>query len=689
MDIKILHSHLTKYLKTNAKPKDIARCMALCGPSCERVYRYGDKDWLYEIEITTNRVDSMSVIGIARELSAILPEFGYQADLTELTTTFNKEDLLAQYKKQHKINPDRPKLSLTINHNSKLSKRVMAVVMDNIKVKSSPKWLKDTIEANNIRSLNNVIDITNYVMTEIGHPTHVFDYDRLMTENNSTPIMNFRLSQKGEEVITLDNKKYNLPGEDIVITNANDEIIDLPGIMGTANSVVTNDTKRIVFFIDNNDAKRMRKTSMTLGIRTVAVTLNEKHVDPELGELALQRGIQLFKQLAGGQIASKFYDYYIDKPKPTQISITHKFIETKIGVPLKVKFITKTLKSLGFKLNIIKDQTYQITPPSWRINDVTIPEDIIEEIARIYGYYKLPNALPLQQQPPKFDTKDQFYWENITRHALKHWGFYETHSYSLISKEQLEDFGYKPNLHLKLKNPLSSEWVYMRQSLIPSLTRIIQLNQNKSDTLQLFELNNIYIPQQNKLPKEIMTLALAQNGDNFLHLKGIIEALSEELNITLKFSPSTENRYLNKQSQTTINVNNKIIGYIGILKSSITQKHAIKDKITVAWLNFEQLSTYATKNKTYIPIPKYPPVIEHLTFYNNKHILASKIIQTALDSNQLINVVNIIDHYQQKLSLKITYLDKNQNLSDDKIKPIRQKLVQDIEKLGLKLQGQV
>src|SRR5260221_1504967 len=307
MNIQILHSWLLEYLDTNATPAKIGEYLSLCGPSVEKIEKRGN-DWLYDIEVTTNRVDMMSVYGIAREAAVILPQFGVKASLKPLKSKV----------------PQFPKISLplTIKSNDTLVKRTMGVVFTDIKNWKTPDWMKTRLEASGIRSLNAVIDITNYVMTEIGHPCHVFDYDLI---KNHTIII--RESKKGEKIIGLDNKTYTLPEGSIVFDDSTGTIIDLPGIMGTKNSVVNDDTKTVLFEIENNDPVRIRKASMTTGIRSVAATLNEKGVDPELAEKAMLRGIELFQELTGATIASKIYDHYAKPYMAKKITLSKSFID--------------------------------------------------------------------------------------------------------------------------------------------------------------------------------------------------------------------------------------------------------------------------------------------------------------------------------------------------------------------------
>ncbi len=690
MDIQILHSWLSEYIQTNASPQEIGRCLALCGPSVEKVEQYGENDWLYSIEVTTNRVDMMSVYGIAREAAVILPQFGYDAKLKELPIIKS-------------ITTSKSSITLSIKTDSMLTNRVMAQVMQIEKIPQTPQWMKDRLEAAQVRSLNLLVDITNYVMLEVGHPTHVFDYDRITTHK-----LLFRPSKKGEKVTTLDEKTYILAGGDSVIDDGTGQIIDLPGIMGTANSVVTDDTKTIIFFIDNNNPKIMRKTSMQHGIRTNAVTLNEKHVSPELAELAMKRGILLYKELCGAKPVAKLIDIYDTKPKTMSITVSFPFIEERLGVALNPKFVKRTLDGLGFSSNLVKitsskPATYevkrspsksdnlQLTTPYWRANDINIPEDIVEEVARIYGYYKLPSVLPTGEIPVPNPLQSQFEWEQKLKYALKHWGFYESYSYSLVSKDLIEPYGLDLKDHLKLKNPLTTDWEYMRTTLIPSILSNIELNQNKTNSLKMFELANTYIPRTGNLPKESLQLTLATIGNSYYDLKGIVEGLCNELGIeaTYDISEHDLSQWFEQGKAVTIKVAGKQVGYLGQIKVSHQSTAKISSPVIIADIDFETLIKNASKNKTYTPIPKYPSIVEQYTFINESKVPAATILQTARSTDTLVHTVEIVDVFENKLSLEVSYLDRNKNLSDEEVSVIRKKLVNGIEKLGMQLQGTV
>lgn len=699
MDIKILHSWLQEYLETNATPQKIGECLALCGPSCERVTKI-ENDWVYEIEVTTNRVDMMSIYGIAREAAAILPQFGIKTKLKPLL--INKQDLQPSLVKQ---------FPLTVKTQKNLTNRVLAQVMEVDKIPPTPDWIVKRLEASEIRSINLLVDITNYVMLEVGHPTHVFDYDRIKSHQ-----MIFRESRKGEKVTTLDDKTYTLTGGDSVIDDGSGLIIDLPGIMGTANSVVTNQTKRIIFFIDNNNGKLMRQTSMQHGIRTNAVTINEKNVSPELSLIAMQRGTNLYQQLCNAKIAKNLIDKYDNKPKTKTLDITLAFIEDKMGVKLDSDKVIKSLEVLGFKVKTTK-QKYSILVPYWRTQDIEIPEDIVEEVARLYGYHNLPSVIPTGDFPLPNPQENNFYWEKVAKTCLKNWGYTENYNYSLISENLIKKVNAKPETFLKLKNPLIEDWLYLRKSLSPSLLQTLANNQdrvgdsgastfnnigslpkqkiitNSQKNLQginFFEMANVYLPTKNNLPDEIMKLAIISNCENsYFKVKGILESLAQELGLIFEFKKSQKYKILDNNIQAQILLYDSEIGYIGNINIKIKENFSLKKNATVAQIDFKKIVKYATKNKIYTPIPKFPPIIEDLTFFNNENIESEKILTTAKKSDKLVFKVKIKDFYQNKITLEISYLDKTKNLEAKDIIPIRKTLVKDLENLSLQLQGQI
>lgn len=651
MNIKITNSWLLEYLDTKATPEEIQKYLSLCGPSVESVTKIKD-DYVYDIEITSNRIDTASVVGIAREAAAVLTRFGIKSKLKP-----------PQFKEPKTVNKP---LFFEIQDSSTLCHRLLAIVMDNVSIKPSPKFIQDRLQATGIRSLSNVVDITNYVMVEIGHPCHVFDYDRI--KNNKLII---RKAKKNENIVTLDNKKYNLCEDDIVIDDGTDTIIDFPGIMGTANSVVTPETKRIVFFIESNDAVAIRRSSMRYGIRTVAATINEKNPDPEIAKLTFLRGIELYQQLADAKIASNIFDIY-PKPQKTKIlDIEYSIFDKLIGVKIDKEEINTILTNLGFKIKILKDgrqEVMRLEVPTYRYHDINIAEDIVEEVARIHGYFNLPNNIqPMVYVKRSKPMEDLFVMQNKVKLLLKHLGLNEVLNYSMISEKMIKDLGYKIEDHLKLSNTLSEDIKYLRTSLVPSLLKNIHDNQARKENLRFFELAKVYPQREKDLPDEKFKLTVAVNTD-FADLKGIVEAILKELNIeSVQYSVSSI-QYLNTKIQSSININNKLLGYIGQVKQEYAINYEIKKDVFVAELDFQVLIDNAKTFPVYKSITPYSVIKLDLTIEQNPKLTYSEIKKRAFETSKLLSDIELVSIYENKLSLRFYFSSQSRNITEEEAK---------------------
>lgn len=643
MNIKILDSWLREYLKSRASSKVIADLLSLTSVSVERLEKYGKNDFVYDIEITTNRPDLMSVVGIAREASTVLQQFDHPAEFIP-----------------HKVSkPPEPKekLPITIKNNPKLVGRITAVIMS-VDLKQSPQYIKDRLEASGIRSINNLIDVTNYVMRETGHPTHVFDYDRLTTET-----LEIRESEKGESLITLDDKTHILKGGDIIADDGTGKIVDLLGVMGTKNSVVTDNTKRILFFIDNCDPDRIRKTSMSLNIRSEAAVLNEKGIDLELAANAMLRGIELFREIANGQLLSGIIDIYPHKPPVKKIEISEENINNIIGIKIPLKTSESILKKLGFDVTV-KPNGLSVTIPSWRNNDIDIPEDIVEEIARIYGYHKLPSILPPLYGAENYQlSKDSFYWEKRIKESLKYWGFTEVYTYSMVSEDLLEG---PTNQAVPIANPLTEDMTYLRKTLMPGLLQAVRDNPTKED-IKIFELANIYTPRPKDLPKETLMLAgiIKKQRISFHETKGIVEQLLNDIGI--------KNIIFEKGDKGGLEVNVKIgselLGNIEVLDENISDFE----------LNFETIKKHANLTKIYKEIPKYPPVIEDINLIVRPDITYENISSFIKSQSDIISEISLIDTYQNSKTFRIKYQDYSKTLTNEDVSKIREKILKSLK----------
>lgn len=638
MNIKILDSWIREYLKTRATPKEFAKAMSLTSVSIERVEKHG-ADFVYDIEVTTNRIDVASVIGLAREAGAVLPQFGIPA-------TFMPPKLKIPTEKI--TDP----VSLTIQNNDRLVNRICAVVME-VNVKDSPKIIKERLETSDIRSINNIVDVTNYVMRVIGHPTHVFDYDLLKTKT-----LVIRESRNKERIKTLDGKEYVLTGGDIVAEDGIGNIVDLLGVMGLENSVVNEKTKRIVYFIDNVDAQKIRKTSMQHGIRTEAAQLNEKTVDPNASYDALLFGIELYKQIAGAKLISNIIDIYPNKPKEKTVTVPKTRINSVIDVDIPERTILQILSNLGFTPSV-SNEKIDVLVPSYRSDDISIPEDIIEEIARVYGYHNIPNSLPPVTLSSAVNIHNDFFWETRVKNALKYWGFVETYTYPIVSETMYEG---PIEDAVTLSNPLGEEFAFMRETLVPNLLQVVEENKNY-DSFNIFEIGNVYKKKLGNLPEQIITLAgvVKQKNSAFYRAKGSIEQLLSDIGINdLQFKPSVKGGL-----GASVSIGKEYIGEIEVLD----------DELVNFELNFQKILACANNKKIFTQLAKHPAIIEDITCVFEEDILTGDIIETIITQSKLVKSVNLITKYKDTKTFRILYQDPQKNLTTDEVAEIRGKIV--------------
>lgn len=637
MQIKILDSWLREHIDTKATPKQIADILSLTSVSVERLEQIG-KDYLYDIEITTNRPDLMSIVGLAREAAVALNSEGITAKFVEKKIPEHKKST--------------SKFPLEVVNDPKLVNRITAAVVT-VKLDKSPQLIRDRLEATDIRSINNVVDVTNYVMRELGHPMHAFDFDKLAANK-----IVIREAKKGEKIQTLDKKEYELLGGEIVADNGKEEIIDLLGIMGAQNSSVNDSTQRVLLFIDNNDQHKIRKASMNLGIRTDAAVLNEKGVDPELAPLTIARAIQLLEEIADGKLESGIFDIYPNKITSKSITVSFEKINQVMGVIVSEKRVVDILEGLNFKVIKNKDGV-TVIPPSSRAHDIEIPEDIIEEVARIYGYHKLPSVLPpMSEVLPTNQASNPFYWEQRAKEALKYWGFTEVYTYSLVSEDMLE---VATKDAVTLLNPLNNDMVYLRTTLIPSLLATLRDNRN-IEKIQIFELANVYIKKGNDLPNEVFMLSgvIKHEHASFYKVKGILEGLFNDLGI--------------KKYEFRKNENGEVGADIYIFGNKLGEIEILDRNIIDFEINFNELLKYVSSKKTYIPVPKFPAAVEDLRIAIDPGIEYSKIVSTIKKASTLVTRVELLDTYEDKKTFRITYQSRERNLTSVDLSELREKI---------------
>lgn len=640
MDIKIPHSWLTDYLKTSAKPDVIAKYLSLTGPSVDRIEDVGGEK-VYQIEITTNRIDCASVIGIAKEAVAALSANGIKAEF-----------IAPKYKQPFKFSKNVTYLNANVD--PKLCSRFTAILIKNVSLKESPEIIKKRLTLCGVRPINNIVDISNYIMHEYGQPVHTFDYDKI---KGSWMIL--RESKRNEKVTTLDGITHVLPGGDIVIEDGDERLIDLAGIMGGENSCVDNHTKNVLLFVQTYDPYTIRRTTMSLSARTEASTIFEKGIDSELVEPAIHAGVDLFVKLTNGSVEKMALDLYPNKKQAKTVKLNKSKIDKLIGIDLD----KQTIKSILTPLNIQskwEGQTLSCKIPSLRSNDLQIPEDIIEEIARIYGYHKLPSKLMTGEIPKK--PKGFFDFEKILRNLLIAMGGHETYTLSLVPKS------WTANSSLALKNPLGDDTSHLRTSLMPSLINAANVNIGIFERFHIFEIANVYLPVKGRLPNEQSMLGGVFYKYDYRAAKGIIEEILMRLNITFVQKITEDEKYKNSTKINFI-ADGITIGSMGIVGKDLIYYE-------LECLLLERLK----KESAYSPIPKYPPQIEDLTFELPNGTKLGDLINKTSKINSNVSKFVLVDMYKNYYTFRITYQDHKKTLQNSEVEKIRTVISKFIEK---------
>jgi len=643
MNILVSDNWLRAYLKTNARPQEIVKYLSLCGPSIEKVEKLAS-DHVYSIEVTTNRADSASIYGIAREAAAILPNNGINASVLSIKVGNLKFMPKVKY--------------LEAKVDSSLCMRFTSVLIKNVHIAESPQWMKERLTAVGVRPINNVVDISNYVMHELGQPVHTFDYDKIKGSK-----MILRASKKGEKLTTLDGKVHNLPGGDIIIEDATGRLIDLAGIMGGQNSAVDEKTTNVLLFVQTYNPFNIRKTSMSLAQRTEAAELFEKGLDPELVTLGISRGIELFRKLTKGVAEKEILDIYPSPYQPKTISTRLDTINSLLGTSLEKHTISKILSSLGFKTAWNKELLDTLIP-SWRSQDILIPEDLVEEVARIYGYHKLPSTLMsgLIPEPPR-DTP--FKLEGKIKQILKGYGGVEVYTLSLVSHDEART-------GLKLKNPLGEDGEYLRTSLMTSLLRAAKENSGEKEPFHLFEMANVYLPKKGELPTEKMMLAGIFRETPYREAKGVVEGLLTELNIPFELF-SEEAGHFVPNRHIYIKSHGKILGEFGELSEDYFYYE----------FSVESLREAAKDVGSFKGIPKFPPQIEDITFTFPERTRIGKVVDFALAKEKLVKNIELTDTYKDAYTFRLWYQHPEKTLTDSEVGIAREKILKGIkEKFG-------
>ncbi len=641
----------------------------------------------------TNRPDLWSHYGIAREVAAI-----YNLELKPLTL-----DEKLEIKKSKSKGNDELKVNIKDDN---LCPRYLGVMVENVKVKESPLWLKNILHSIGFRPINNIVDITNYVMAEVGQPMHAFD--RSKVDN-----IVVRTANQGEKIVTLDKVERVLAPEMLVIADSKKPIA-IAGVMGGQNSQIDNETKTIILESANFEAISIRKTSQRLGLRTDASMRFEKALDYKLAEVAMRRACELISEIVPeAQGIGVIIEDGNDKKEEVEMEVGIRDIQMRIGVELKKEEMVAILKRLGFAVKEKKDN-FLIGVPSWRnTGDVSIAEDVIEEIARIYGYDKIKPEFPeikmkqwvMESERPMFNRL-----KDILSLGL---GMQETLNYAFWPNKVVEDWGMnkEPEL-IGLANPLSEDQAYLRMSLVPGLLKNISDNSRFFEEFKLYEVGRVFFDRKGKyrvekhskerLPEQPYYLAgaVVAGGDKglFSLAKGVVEELGKEFGLDFVAwsagrNPFHElvNKIVDKEKRLVIMSGKEKIGWVGEINMTTTDYFGIKNRrVAVFEIDLTTILEIKKKEiKQYRSAPKYPAVERDIAIEVAWKARWENIKKEIEKINSLIKEIVFLSEYdlgkKKSLAFRVKYQASDRTLKDEEIEAVEKEIVRLLgEKFGAK-----
>ena len=661
-------------------PEKLAELLTKHFAEVEGVKKEG-RDFTLNIDVRPNRApDCFSHIGIAREVGAIT-NLTYRG-LTPVNFRLKEDESLKA--------SDFVKVEVK---NKEACLRYTARVIFDVKVGHSPEWMRNRLEVCGLRPINNIVDILNYVMLETGQPLHAFDFVKISgIQNQKSKIKNqksiiVRFAKAGEKITTLDNEKYELDKDILVIADSK-EPLAIAGIKGGKKAEITNQTKIVVLEAANFNPKIIRRGSRKIDLKTDASWRFEHGIDPNLTEIAINRAAGLIQEIAQAKITQGLVDFYPKKVLPKKIKLDLDYIEGLLGVKIPQKEIKNILKRLSFKCNEERARYIEVLVPTFRL-DISIPEDLIEEIGRIYGYEKISLKFPISALiPPKRNL--EIFWEDLSKNILKESGFNEVYNYSFLSQKECEIFGFKNPI--EIENPISADYQYLRPSLIPNLLKNVATNQKFFKEIKIFELGKVFKDSKEKrMLTGVMTVPAEGGGPAFFEVKGAIDSLLNKMGISNiyydDYQPTPENSKIlvwHPRKCAEIKVAGEEIGFLGEISPKILEALKIGGKAVVFDLDFEKLQKIASAEHEYQPISKYPAAIRDLAILVPQEIRVAEVLNKIYDAGgNLIRDVDLFDIYEgeeipegkKNLAFHIIYQSADKTLFSKEIDEIQEKII--------------
>lgn len=641
------------------------------------IHALGLDDVIFEYEVTSNRVDCYSVLGIAREAAA----------------TFGKKFIppIVEVKGNNEDAHDYVKVTV---EDKELCPRYCARVVKNVKIGPSPKWMQRCLAANGIRPINNLVDITNYVMEEYGQPMHAYDMDTI--EGQEIVV---RRASKGETFITLDGQERILDDSVLMICDGK-KPVGLAGIMGGENSMITDTVSTVLFEAACFDGVNIRLSSKKVGLRTDASGKFEKGLDPNNAQAAIDRACQLIEEFGCGEVVGGMVDVYSKVKEPVRVPFSPEKINDLLGTELSREQMLEYLSRVEL---FYDEKTNEIVAPTFR-HDIFRTADLAEEVARFFGYDNIPTTLPKGEATTgKLPFKLRI--EQTARDMAEFNGFSQGYCYSFESPKVFDKLLLPKDDSLRkaivISNPLGEDFSIMRTiSLNGMLTSLGTNYKRRNKDVRLYELGNIYIPKElplKELPEERMMFTLGMYGaGDFYTMKGVVEEFLDKIGMHKKenYNPQAGKTFLHPGRQAEILYEGTVIGYLGEVHPTVAASYGIGDRAYVAVLDIPEILNFATFDRKYEGIAKFPAVSRDISMVVPKSVLAGQIEEIiAQRGGKILESYQLFDIYEgsqiqkgyKSMAYSVTFRAKDRTLEDGDVNAAMKKILNGLEGLGIEL----
>ena len=639
----------------------------------------GLRDTVFEYEITNNRVDCYSILGVAREAAA----------------TFNKDFVMPPVKKVGNSEDVNDYVKVDVQATD-LCPRYTARLVRNIKLAPSPEWMQRRLAASGIRPINNIVDITNYVMEEYGQPMHAYDYDTLAGGK-----IIVRRAEEGEEFVTLDGQTRKLDPSILMICDA-EKSVGVAGIMGGENSKITDDVKTMLFEAACFDGTNIRLSAKKIGMRTEASGKFEKGLDPNLASEAIDRACQLIEELGAGEVVGGMIDVYPQKNVEKRIKFEPDKINKLLGIDISAEEMLGYLKKIELVYN---EETNELIIPTFR-QDLECGADIAEEVARFYGYANIPTTLPSGEATTgKLSFKMRI--EGVARDIAEFCGFSQGMTYSFESPKVFDKLLLPEDSPLRkaivISNPLGEDFSIMRTTSLNGMLTSLSTNYNRRNkNVKLYELGNIYLPKAlplTELPDERMQFTLGFYGDgDFFSMKGVVEEFLEKVGMRNKpeYNPDAGKTFLHPGRQADIVYDGEVIGYLGEVHPDVLDIYSIGEKAYIAVIDMPHIVEKATFDRKYEGIAKFPAVTRDISMVMDKSVLVGTV-EDIIEKRggKLVESYKLFDIYEgsqiksgfKSVAYSISFRAKDRTLEDKDINPIMENILKDLGALGIEIRS--